>query len=74
MRISGLGPVPAKYDGNSKMITYTPAQNLRAGMVTVLVSGKAGGQPVETKWSFKVDPSAQPSGDPAAADLPPRKQ
>jgi peptidoglycan/xylan/chitin deacetylase (PgdA/CDA1 family) len=75
MRIGGLGIVPAKYDPASKMISYTPTQNLRPGPVTVIITGKAGGQPVETKWSFKVDPNAQPSTDTAAAtDLPPRKQ
>jgi peptidoglycan/xylan/chitin deacetylase (PgdA/CDA1 family) len=75
MRIGGLGIVPAQYDAKSKMITYTPADKLRPGAVTVIVSGKAGGQPVETKWSFKVDPNASATGDSAAlSDLPPRKQ
>jgi peptidoglycan/xylan/chitin deacetylase (PgdA/CDA1 family) len=75
MRIGGVGIVPAQYDPKSKMITYTPADKLRPGAVTVIITGKAGGQPVETKWSFRVDPNAPATGDAAAlTDLPPRKQ
>lgn len=75
MRIGGVGIVPAQYDSKSKMITYTPADKLRPGAVTVIITGKAGGQPVETKWSFRVDPNAPATEDAAAlTDLPPRKQ
>jgi hypothetical protein len=74
MRIAGLGLVPAKYDPASKMISYTPTQKLRPGAVTVIISAKAGGQPVETKWSFKVDPNAPATGDAAAlGEVPPKK-
>jgi hypothetical protein len=66
MRIGGVGIVPAQYDPKSKMITYTPTDKLRPGAVTIIITGKAGGQPVETKWSFKVDPNAPPTGDAAA--------
>jgi peptidoglycan/xylan/chitin deacetylase (PgdA/CDA1 family) len=75
MRIGGLGIVPAKYDPASKMITYTPEQKLRTGLVSVIITGKVGGQPVETKWSFKIDPNAQPTADATSTgDLPPRRQ
>jgi peptidoglycan/xylan/chitin deacetylase (PgdA/CDA1 family) len=71
MRISGLGAVPAEYDPKSKFISYIPIDPLRPGTVTVIISGKVGAQPVETKWSFKVDPSAKPSGDAEALIQPP---
>jgi peptidoglycan/xylan/chitin deacetylase (PgdA/CDA1 family) len=71
MRISGLGSVPAEYDPKSKAISYTPIDPLRTGPVTVIISGKVGQQPVETKWSFKVDPNATPSGDADALTQPP---
>jgi peptidoglycan/xylan/chitin deacetylase (PgdA/CDA1 family) len=74
MRIGGLGIVPAKFDPTSKVISYTPTQKLRPGAVTVIISGKAGGQPVETRWSFKVDPNAQSTAEASGADLPPRRQ
>jgi len=75
MRIGGLGIVPAQYDPKSKMISYTPTDKLRPGAVTIIITGKAGGQPVETKWSFKVDPNAPATGEATAlTDPPPRKQ
>ncbi|MEQ1859980.1 MAG: polysaccharide deacetylase family protein [Chthoniobacteraceae bacterium] len=73
MRVSGFGLVPAQFDANSKAITYTFQQPLRPGTVTVIISGKARGQRVETKWSFKYDPAAKPAELEAPAELPPRK-
>lgn len=59
MRISGMGPVPAKYDEKSKLLSYKVAQKLRAGSpVTVIVSATAAGKRVETRWSFNFDPTA----------------
>jgi peptidoglycan/xylan/chitin deacetylase (PgdA/CDA1 family) len=75
MRVSGFGLLPAQFDANSKMISYTFQQPLRPGAVTVIITGKAKGQRVETRWSFKFDPNAKGESDPASAgDLPPRKR
>lgn len=75
MRVGGFGLVPAEYDAASKNISYTFQQPLRPGQVTVIVSGKAKGQKVETRWAFRYDPKAQPSDGPGApAELPPRRQ
>jgi hypothetical protein len=63
MRISGMGLVPANYDPKEKTISYTPIDPFRPGGVTVIIGGKVGAQSVETKWSFKFDPNAQPSAD-----------
>ncbi|HET6408284.1 MAG TPA: polysaccharide deacetylase family protein [Chthoniobacteraceae bacterium] len=74
MRVAGVGIVPATFDSRSKMLSYKMTQPLRPGDVTVIVSATAKGQPVETRWRFKVDPNAQPSSpDAAGDDLPPRR-
>jgi peptidoglycan/xylan/chitin deacetylase (PgdA/CDA1 family) len=64
MRISGLGLVPAKYDAQSKSASYEVTQNLIPRAYTVIISAKAQGRRVETRWNFTVDPSA--SAAPAA--------
>jgi peptidoglycan/xylan/chitin deacetylase (PgdA/CDA1 family) len=74
VRVSGFGLVPAEFDPASKNMSYTFQQPLRPGPVTVIVSGKAKGQKVETRWSFKYDPNAKESESPAATELPPRQQ
>jgi hypothetical protein len=58
MRISGLGLVPAKYDAQSKSVSYEVTQNLIPRAYTVILSAKAQGRRVETRWNFTVDPSA----------------
>ena len=74
MRVSGFGLVPAQYDPNSKAISYSFQQPLRPGLVTVIVAGKAKGQRVETRWSFKYDPAAKSGEDPTSStELPPRR-
>jgi peptidoglycan/xylan/chitin deacetylase (PgdA/CDA1 family) len=69
MRISGLGLVPAKYDAQSKSASYEVTQNLIPRAYTVILSAKAQGKRVETRWNFTVDPSA--SGAPATAPAVP---
>jgi peptidoglycan/xylan/chitin deacetylase (PgdA/CDA1 family) len=74
MRVAGLGIVPAQYDAKTHMLTYKPAQPLRPGDVTVIISATSKNQPVETRWKFKIDPNAQPSvPDASAENLPPRR-
>jgi peptidoglycan/xylan/chitin deacetylase (PgdA/CDA1 family) len=56
MRVSGLGVVPAQFDATSKNITYAVPAPLRPGNYTVIISAKAGGRPVETRWTFTFTP------------------
>ena len=65
MRISGIGPVPATYDPETKLLTYKLTQKLRAKDATVIVSAMAGGRKTETRWTFHFDPAA-PAASPAA--------
>lgn len=58
MRISGLGVVPAKYDPETKLLTYKLSQKVYARQVTVIVSATANGRKVETRWSFELAPPA----------------
>ena len=74
MRISGFGPVPVKYDAASKTVTFQMTQKLREPEYTVFISAKSKGKRLETKWNFKYDPTATPSGGAPtdASALPPR--
>lgn len=57
LRLSGVGPIPAKFDHENKIIEAKPPQPLKPGEYTVVVTAKAGGKKVETQWSFKVVPA-----------------
>lgn len=59
MRVSGFGVVPAKYDPESKLLSYKLQQKLRSRKVTVIVSATANGRKTETQWSFNFDPPAE---------------
>ena len=74
MRISGFGPVPVKYDAASKTVTFQVTQKLREPDYTVFISAKSKGKRLETKWNFKYDPTAAPSGGAPtdASALPPK--
>jgi peptidoglycan/xylan/chitin deacetylase (PgdA/CDA1 family) len=54
LRMSGVGPIPAKFDRENKIVEARPPHPLKPGEYTVVVSAKAGGKKVETQWSFKV--------------------
>ena len=56
MRLSGVGPIPARFDRENRIIEGKPPQPLKPGEYTVFVIAKAGAKKVETQWSFKVDP------------------
>jgi peptidoglycan/xylan/chitin deacetylase (PgdA/CDA1 family) len=58
MRVSGFGPVPAKYDNATKTVSFQFTQPLRDKDYTVIVSAKVGGKKSESRWSFKFDPAA----------------
>jgi peptidoglycan/xylan/chitin deacetylase (PgdA/CDA1 family) len=67
MRVSGYGLVPAKYDPQTKLISYEFTQNLVPRSYTVILSAKVKGKRVETRWNFTVDPSAPAATKQAAA-------
>ena len=56
LRLSGIGPIPAKFDRDNKIIEARPPQPLKPGEYTVVVSGKNGRKRIETQWTFKIDP------------------
>ena len=70
MRVSGLGPVQAKFDAGSKNISYTVPAPLKPGSYRVIVSAKSNGRPVETGWSFTFYPDGAPPAAPAPAPVP----
>lgn len=59
MRVSGYGVVPAKYDPQTKLVSYDFTEKLLPKTYTVIVSAKVKGKRVETHWVFTVD-AAQP--------------
>ena len=67
MRVSGYGLVPAKYDPQTKLVSYEFTQNLVPRTYTVILSAKVKGKRVETRWNFTVDPSAPAATKQAAA-------
>ena len=56
MRLSGVGPIPFKYDRESRIIEAKPPQPLKPGEYTVVVTAKVGDKRVETQWTFRFDP------------------
>src|SRR5947209_2038266 len=69
MRVSGLGVVPASYDGKTGTISYQVTQKLRDKSCTVILSAKAGdGKKVETHWTFGIEEGA--AAPPASAATP----
>jgi peptidoglycan/xylan/chitin deacetylase (PgdA/CDA1 family) len=67
MRISGYGVVPAKYDPQTKLVSYAFTQNLVPRTYTVILSAKVKGKRVETRWNFTVDLSTPGVAKQAAA-------
>lgn len=64
MRISSFGKVNAKYDPQSKTLSYQPTRNLGESMYTVIVSGGTRGTQQEARWTFKVTPNAGANAKP----------
>lgn len=52
MTVSGLGPVPAQYDAESKNLSYKLNQRLYSPTTTVIITANANGKKVETRWAF----------------------
>ena len=55
MRVSGFGVVPAKFDAQTKLVSYEFTQKLVPKTYTVILSAKVKGKRVETRWIFTVD-------------------
>ena len=73
VRLSGVGPLNAQFNPETKMMTAQVTQKLRPETYTVLISASINGVPSETRWSFTVAPSAGSvlSSTPAPAAAPP---
>lgn len=74
MRVSGFALVPAQYDAATKTVSYQFTQKLHDKNYSVIISAKAGGKKVETRWSFNFDPNAQSAAGQPDAQLPPKTQ
>ncbi len=59
MRLSGIGPVEAKYDPATQTLSYQPPANLAPSNYTVIISAMSGGAKQESRWSFTVGPEAK---------------
>lgn len=59
MRISGFGLVPAEYDPASKTLSFKLKQNLQEKEYSVIVSLRADGKRMETRWNFTFTRSGQ---------------
>jgi hypothetical protein len=57
LRLSSVGPIPAKFDRETKIIEGKPPQPLTPGEYSVVITARAGKKTVGTQWSFKVDPT-----------------
>ena len=56
MSLSGEGPIPFKFDPQTRMIEAKPPHALKSGEHSVTISARAKGKRVETHWAFRVDP------------------
>lgn len=75
VRLSGVGPIPVKYDPETKIFTGQPPQNLRDPSYTVLVSAKVKGRKTEVRWSFNYGaPGVSPTVPAANIDATPVPQ
>ena len=74
LRLSGIGPIPAKFDRANRIIEARPPQALKPGDYTVFVSAKNGAKRIETQWAFKVDPRAGLSVPPEALSANPLRK
>lgn len=60
IRVSGIGPVPVKYNPATKLAEGTLLQPLKDKQVTVILSALVNGRKVETRWSFNYEPATAP--------------
>jgi hypothetical protein len=58
LRVSGLGLVPASFDGKTQIVSYQVTQKLREKTCTVILSAKSGGKKIEAHWTFGIEENA----------------
>lgn len=62
IRLSGVGPIPVKFDPVSKIAEAKVPQDLREPSYTVILSAKVSGRKMETRWTFNYKgPGAVPA-------------
>jgi len=59
MRISGFGLVPSEFDAASKTVSFRLKQNLQEKEYFVIVTMRAEGRRLETRWSFTFNRAKQ---------------
>ena len=73
MRVSGLGLVPAKYDPQTKIVSYQVTQPLHGASCTVILEAKIGDRKAEAHWAFTLDEAAVKAKDAPAGNTPKKK-
>jgi hypothetical protein len=58
VRLSGVGPLMAQFNPDTKLMTAQVTQPLRPDTYNVIISAKVNGVKSETRWSFTVGQSA----------------
>ena len=59
IRISGFGLVPSEFDAASKTVSFKFKQNLQEKEYFVIVTMRAQGRRLETRWSFTFNRAKQ---------------
>ncbi|MDB6172057.1 MAG: Polysaccharide deacetylase [Chthoniobacteraceae bacterium] len=72
IRLSGVGPVPVKFDPVSKTVEAKVTQPLKEPHYTVILSAMVKGRKIETRWSFNYGPAGGGASTNTEAPLPPR--
>lgn len=69
VRVSGIGPVAAKYDPETKLVEARLTQKLKDSAYTVIVTAKSKGRKLQTSWTFNYAPAGAqaPEAVPAVA-------
>ncbi len=74
MRVSGLGLVPAKYDPQSKIVSYQVTQPLHGASCSVILEAKIGDRKAEAHWAFTLNEAAVKAKDAPANVVAPKKK
>jgi len=61
MRLSGRGVVPVSYDPKTDSVGYQVVEKLADGNYTVILSAKADGKKLETRWTFGIGKGGAPT-------------
>jgi len=61
MRLSSHGVVPLSYDPKTNSVAYHVTEKLPAGNYSVILSAKADGKKLETRWTFRIGKGGAPT-------------